>query len=72
MKTIKLASKSLAIATFLLASSAVQATVTPTTTVDVLWQWLFPTATQSALKICPRYPRCENVEVPKPESSSEE
>ena len=62
MKTIKFAS----IAILLLTTSAAQATVTPTTAVDMLWQWLFPTETQTELKHCPRFPRCDNVLAPEP------
>ena len=62
MKAIKFAS----IAALLLTASAAQATVSPTTAVDVLWQWLFPTEAQPELKHCPRFPRCDNVLAPEP------
>ena len=71
MKTIKLARKTIA-AAFLLTTSAAQATPTPTTTVDVLWQWLFPTETKPELKTCPRFPDCGNVAAPAPESTTTE
>ena len=64
MKTIKLARKTVAIAALILTTSAAQATPTPTTAVDVLWQWLFPAATQPEFKHCPAYPECDNVAAP--------
>ena len=70
MKTIKLASKTVTIAALLLTTCVAQAT--PTTGVDILWQWLFPAETQSELKHCPAYPICHNVVAPAPESTTDE
>ena len=72
MKTIKLASKTVAIAALLLTTSVAQATVTPTTAVDVLWQWLFPIETKPELKTCNDYPYCDKVAVPTPASTTDE
>ncbi len=72
MKTIKLTSKTVAIAALLLTTSAARATVTPTTAIEVVWQWLFPAETQPELKTCANYPRCGNNVAPTPESTTAE
>ena len=72
MKAIKLAGKAVAIAALLLTASAVQATPTPTTTVDVLLQWLFPGETQPELKTCQAYPHCYKDVAPTPEPATDE